>query len=330
MKNKYGKSLILLFFIMIVSISVLFGCSGAEKNGKAAGESQENKDEKIIRIGYQKYGTFNILKKQGTLEKTLEKYGYSVKWIQFPAGPQLLEALNVGSIDIGHSGEVPPIFAQAAGTDFVYIAHEPESPLSEAILVRKNSSFRTVQDLKGKKVALNKGSNVHYLLIKALEDAGLKISDINPQYLAPGDARAAFEQGSVDAWVIWDPYFALAETETDVKVLADGKNLVKNREFYFARKEFAEKHGQVIDVLLEEINNTDRWAKNAPKEVAELLSPELGIDVPALEKAAKRRTYGVQKISEQVLNEQQMIADTFYEQKLIPEKIHVKEAVLNR
>lgn len=324
MKSKNHKPMILLFIIVFSLFAVLSGCSGAERNG----ESHGNNDEKLVRIGYQKYGTFNILKKQGTLEKTLKKNGYSVEWIQFPAGPQLLEALNVGSIDIGHTGEAPPIFAQAAGIDFVYIAHERESPLSEAILVRKDSPIRTVDDLKGKRVALNKGSNVHYLLVKALEKAGLNVSDIKPKYLTPGDARAAFEQGGVDAWVIWDPYYAVAETEIGARVLADGKNLVKNREFYLASRKFAENHKEVIDLLLEEINKTDQWAKSAPKEVAKLLSPELGIDVSSLEKAAIRRTYGVQKMSEQVLNDQQMIADTFYQVKLIPEKFNVKEAVL--
>ncbi|MGG3682909.1 sulfonate ABC transporter substrate-binding protein [Aeribacillus composti] len=331
MRRKNQKSLLALLLIMIVSLfAVISGCSGEEKNVKSAGESQETKDkeEKVVRIGYQKYGTLNILKKQGTLDKALKSHGYSVEWIQFPAGPQLLEGLNVGSIDIGHTGEAPPIFAQAAGTDLVYIGHEPESPLSEAILVPKDSPIRTVQDLKGKKVALNKGSNVHYLLVKALEKAGLTINDIEPKYLVPGDARAAFEQGSVDAWVIWDPFFAVAETETGARVLADGKDLVKNREFYLASRKFAENHKEVIDLLLEEINKTDQWAKSAPKEVAELLSPELGIDVASLEKAAKRRTYGVQKISEQVLNDQQVIADTFHQLKLISEKINVKEAAL--
>ncbi len=172
MRRKNQKSLLALLLIMIVSLfAVISGCSGEEKNVKSAGESQETKDkeEKVVRIGYQKYGTLNILKKQGTLDKALKSHGYSVEWIQFPAGPQLLEGLNVGSIDIGHTGEAPPIFAQAAGTDLVYVGHEPESPLSEAILVPKDSPIRTVQDLKGKKVVLNKGSNVHYLLVKAFD-----------------------------------------------------------------------------------------------------------------------------------------------------------------
>src|SRR5690606_30312271 len=151
------------------------------------------------------------LKSKGTLEDKLKGLGFKVTWTEFPAGPQMLEALNVGAIDFGNTGEAPPIFAQAAGAPLVYVAHEPPAPRGEAILVPKVSPIKTVADLKGKKVALNKGSNVHYLLVKALEKAGVKYSEIQTAFLAPADARAAFERGSVDAWVIWDPFQAAAE-----------------------------------------------------------------------------------------------------------------------
>src|SRR6201993_296080 len=159
-------------------------------------------EDKTIRIGFQKYGKLVLLKGRGTLEQKLKPLGYSVSWTEFPSGPPLLEALNVGSIDFGLSGETPPIFAQAAGAPLVYLAYDPPAPRGEAILVPKDSPLHSVADLRGKKVALNKGSNVHYLLVKALEKAGLKYSDIARAFLAPADARAAFERGSVDAWAI--------------------------------------------------------------------------------------------------------------------------------
>jgi len=118
-------------------------------------------DEKTIRIGFQKYGTLILLKGQGVLEKALEPLGYSVSWTEFPAGPQLLEGLNVGAIDFGSTGEAPPIFAQAAGAPLVYVAHEPPAPRGEAILVPKDSAIQKVADLKGRKVALNKGYVPH-------------------------------------------------------------------------------------------------------------------------------------------------------------------------
>src|SRR3954469_7092656 len=149
-----------LIFILLLSFLVS-GCSSSASGGKTVSSSKESK---VINIGYQKFGTLNILKAKGTLDKDLKSLGYTVSWTEFPGGPQLLEALNVGALDFGITGEAPPIFAQAAGAPLVYVAHEPAAPLSEAILVPKDSPLKSIADLKGKKVALNKGSNVHYLL----------------------------------------------------------------------------------------------------------------------------------------------------------------------
>ena len=159
------------------------------------GVQADEKSANTLRIGYQKYGTLVLLKARGTLEKRLAEDGVKVQWTEFPGGPQLLEGLNVGSIDFGVTGETPPVFAQAAGADLLYVAYEPPAPTSEAILLPKDSPIRSVAELKGRKVALNKGSNVHYLLVRALEQAGLKYSDIQPVYLPPADARAAFLEG---------------------------------------------------------------------------------------------------------------------------------------
>ncbi|MEG4572618.1 aliphatic sulfonate ABC transporter substrate-binding protein [Microcoleus sp. N3A4] len=204
--------------------------------------SSQPQQSNVIRIGYQKYGTLSILKSRGSLEKRLASQSTSVQWLQFPAGPQLLEALNAGSIDFGHTGEAPPIFAQAAGAPLVYVANEPPNPKGEAILVPKDSPIQDVAGLKGKKVVFNKGSNVQYLVVEALTAAGLKYSDIQPIYLPPAEARAAFEQGSVDAWGIWDPFFTVAKRATGARVLKDGEGLVANREFYLAAKPFNDQY----------------------------------------------------------------------------------------
>jgi len=112
-----------------------------------------------------------LLKGRGGLESKLAQLGYRVEWKEFPSGPPLLEALNAGAIEFEHAGETPPIFAQAAAVPFVYAAYEPAAPRGEMILVPKGSPIKSVADLKGKKIALNKGSNVHYLLVRALENA---------------------------------------------------------------------------------------------------------------------------------------------------------------
>jgi len=283
---------------------------------------------KEIRIGYQKYGTLTLLKGRGTLEQRLAAQKIAVKWTEFPAGPVLLEGLNVGSIDFGTVGEAPPIFAQAAGARLVYVGHEPASPGSEAIVVPKNSTLRTLADLRGKKIALNKGSNVHFLLVRALEKAGIPYSAIQPIYLPPADARAAFERGSVDAWVIWDPFLAAAEQQLGARVLADGRNLVSNHQFYLAARSFAEKHADLNRILLEEIAKVDEWGKANPAEVSTILSAQTGLPKNVVDLAASRYAYGVKPMSAEVVREQQRIADAFHALKLIPKPIAVKEALV--
>ena len=284
-------------------------------------------EETLIRIGYQKYGTLVLLKGRGTLEPKLAALGYRVSWSEFPSGPPLLEALNAGAIDFGTAGETPPIFAQAASDRLTYVAHEPAAPRGEAILVQKDGPIRTVAELRGRKVALNKGSNVHYLLVRALEKAGLTLSDITPVYLAPADARAAFERGAVDAWVIWDPFLAAAEAGASARTLSDGTDLVPNHQFYLAARDFAAKHGPTLDAIIAAVAEVDTWAKDNTEAVARQLAPSVGIPAPILATALARQSYGVRPLDAGVIAEQQRIADTFRELGLIPKAIGIADAV---
>ena len=211
-----------LLSVSLASIMMLSACS-------------KQQESTTLNIGYQKYGLLPIIKARGDLDKALKEKGVTVKWVEFPAGPQLLEGLNVGSVAFGEAGEAPPIFAQAANANLVYVANQPPAPLAEAIIVPKDSAIQSIQDLKGKKVVLNKGSNVHYLLLKVLEANHLTLKDIEVVYLPPADARAAFEKGIVGAWVIWDPFLAEVEKQLGAKVIAtekgsNGQKLEKNKQ----------------------------------------------------------------------------------------------------
>src|ERR1700685_3857058 len=288
----------------------------------------QKSSDSVLRIGYQKYGTLVLLKARASLEKRLAPLHTEVQGTEFPAGPQLLEGLNVGSIDFGTVGEAPPIFAQAAGADLVYVGNEPAASTAEAIVVRKDSPIKTVAELKGKKVALNKGSNVHFLLVKLLEQAGVQYTDIDTVFLTPADARAAFERGSVDAWAIWEPFLAAAQRQTGARILADGNGVVSNHQFFLASRPYATKRADVVAIVLEELAAVDQWAKANPKDAATALSPQIGLDQPTLELALSRGGYGVTSVSDAVLAEQQAIADSFYELKLIPKRINVRDATL--
>lgn len=282
-----------------------------------------------LNIGFQKYGILPILKERGSLETTLKDQGVNVKWVEFPAGPQLLEGLNVGSVVFGEAGEAPPIFAQAANSNIVYIANQPAAPKAEALIVQKDSKIQNIQDLKGKRVALNKGSNVHYLLLKLLEANKLTLNDIEVVYLPPSDARAAFERGAVDAWVIWDPFFAAAEHQIGARVLATGQNIVSNHQFYLADRKFAEQNPKVLESVVKELNDTTIWVKDHQDEAAKLLEKPTGLQLDVLKTSIGRMAFGVKPISTEVAKEQQYVADAFYQQKLIPNKLNIQAAILS-
>jgi sulfonate transport system substrate-binding protein len=299
----------------------------APQTGGGAAAPAANKQ---LRVGYQKSSAvLNLLKNQKLLEKRFEAEAFPITWNEFAAGPQMLEALNVGSIDLAYVGETPPIFAQAADAPLVYVAWEDVGPLAESILVQEDSPIQSVAELKGKKVALNKGSNVHYLLVKALEEAGLQYSDIEVAYLPPGDARSAFEQKSIDAWVIWDPFQAAAQKQLGARILRDGKGIVRNRGFYLSTKSFADSQPDTLKAVLEEAETISTFAKANPAEVSKFLSDELGIPTDVLELVEGRRGYGIQSISDEVVAYQQDVADTFFKLQLIPKEIDVSTVIWN-
>ncbi|RZJ19999.1 MAG: sulfonate ABC transporter substrate-binding protein, partial [Haliea sp.] len=280
-----------------------------------------------LRIGYQKSAVnLVIIKQQGTLEKRYPNA--KLQWIEFPAGPQLLEALAVGSLEFGLTGDSPPVFAQAAGKDLLYVGAEPPKPDSSAILVLGDSPLKKLADIKGRKIALQKGSSAHYLLVRAVEKAGLQWSDINPVYLAPADARAAFERKSVDAWAIWDPFYAATELALKPRVLATGRDLTSNNSFYLASRAFTTQHPQVLAVLYDELTRADRLAQENRPEVIKLVAAFSGLDAGVVSLFIQRRPRSpVGPLSAQTVADQQRVADSFYKLGLIPKPVRVSEVV---
>lgn len=311
-------------FICILMFSAMLIFAGCSQNTNATSNAD---GEKVIRIGYQKNGPLLILKSLGTLDEHLEKKGYTVEWKEFQAGPLLVEALNAGSIDFGRTGNAPVIFAQAADAPFVYIAAGFSKYKGSGIVVPKDSNIIELEDLEGKSIGFSKGSSSHYLIVKALQKVGLSFDDITPAYLNPGDARVAFEQGTIDAMVVWDPYVASTEIHSNGKLLVDGEGLTTDRDFFVATKDFHMKHQDEIDIILKEIEASSKWANENHAELVEMLAPILNIDKKSIQKSVERRVYGIEKITEEIITEQQEIADTFYELKIIPKAIKVRDVV---
>lgn len=283
--------------------------------------------ERELRIGYQKFGNLGVLKARQSLEQHFAAQRISVLWSEFPAGPQLLHALDGDEIDFGATGEVPPIFAQAQGNALVYVGFEPPAPQSVAMVVPQDSPIRSAADLRGKRIALNKGSNVHYLLLQMLDEQGLTLNDVRIVYAPPKYPLSATDLQAVDAWMMWDPLLSDAQRSGELRVIADGTQRVLNQQFYLARREFAERSGDLLQPLMQALQHTGRYIAAQPKEAARHLSDELGLASASLELALSRRSHEIRAMDLQVIRQQQSIADRFYALGLLPKAIAVREAV---
>ncbi|WP_238846203.1 sulfonate ABC transporter substrate-binding protein [Nostoc edaphicum] len=303
--------------------------TGNNPTADPAGAKSVTFKTKVLRIGYQSSG--DLVRVRGVLEKRLEPLGLKVEWSQFAQGPQLMEAMNVGKIDIGSVGETPPIFAQAAGAKIIYLAGRrlgPDSGKGSAIAVPKGSPIKNLAQIKGQKVVFQKGSASHYFIIKALEEVNLKYSDIQVLSMPNVEARGAFIQGTIPVWVTGDPHLALVEKLHGARVLRDATNIGTPGGYYIGTREFAKENPELVRIILEEIDKNGQWAEANRKEVAKLIAPVLKIDLPIQEVISSRATYRLRGITPELMQAQQSVADLFYDEKILPKKIDIKEALL--
>jgi sulfonate transport system substrate-binding protein len=282
-----------------------------------------------LRIGYQKSSTLiTILKARGSLEQALAPLGVTVTWNEFASGLPLTEALNADAVDFSADvADTVPVFAQAAHASFVYVAQEAPSPGAQAIIVKRDGPLHTLADLKGQRIAVTKAAGSHYLLLAALAKAGLTPADAHISYLTPADGRAAFERGSVDAWVTWDPYVAAVDKTPDVRILANGEGLASYQRYYLASSSFAATHPDVISTVFAQLTSAGEWVRAHPDDAAKLLAPIWGLDAATIERANARRSYAVRAVDAQHFGEQQKIADTFYRAALLPAPVDTATAL---
>jgi aliphatic sulfonates family ABC transporter substrate-binding protein len=276
-----------------------------------------------VRIGYQKNGSLVIVRQQGRLEAS----GLAVEWVEFPSGPPMLEALAAGAVDFGATGDTPPIFAQAAGADLLYVGAQPVSGASSAILVHTDSPIRRLEDLRGKRLAFTRGSSAHNVVVKLLARAGLSFADIQPVNLQPPEAGAAFRAGAIDAWSIWDPFFAIAEQEPNTRVLTTAEGLAPTNSFFLASRRFTERTPDIVATVLDAINQAADWAHAHPDELVRVMAAVTGVPPAAERIAAPRGVYAVQPMDAAIIARQQEIADSFFALHIIPARIDVSTAV---
>ena len=308
-------------FVAGVALALL-GSMGLSSSPVAAQQLKE------VRIGFQRAGLFPAVKQRHTVEDALKPRGIEVKWVEFSFGPPLLEALNTGSIDFGYTGDAPPIFAQAARANLLYVAALPSAGNNEAIVVPESSPIRTLADLRGKKVGFAKGSSAHNTTVAALEKAGLSYADITPVYLAPADGATAFAGGSLDAWTIWDPYLALTE-KGKIRILAFAKDVHESTAFFLANKDFTGQHPDIVALLNQTFAQESKWADQHRPEIVTTLHEATSVETEALTRAVERSQFLVTPVTDQIVASQQATADRFFKLGLIPRAINVREIVWN-
>jgi sulfonate transport system substrate-binding protein len=250
--------------IAVLTAAVLLaGCAPAGGGGGPA----------VLKVGSQKGGTKAVLIASGALEGV----PYKIEWSEFAAAQPLLEAVGAGAVDLGEAGDAPFLFAYASGSKIKAVQAGKSGGSSTALLVRKGSPIHDLADLRGKKIATGRGSIGHYLLLKLLEEAGLKPTDVQVVFLNPGDAKAAFTSGAIDGWVTWGSYVALAKLHDDATVLADGTGRLSGYGFEAASEAAITGKRPQVEDFLRRLAKARRWAGEHPKEFAAALSKETGL-----------------------------------------------------
>lgn len=278
--------------------------------------SSSSADTKKVRIGYQKNGTTLLLKGNGELESRLNDLGYTVEWAEFNTGSSILEALNSGAIDFANASDAPSVFALSKGMNFKYIAGEESAPQGEGILVKDDGTINSIEQLKGKKIAYNKASISEYLLVTALATVNLTLDDVESVILSPADANIAFENGDVDAWIIWDPYMTVSENNGN-KILTTGEGFVALRNFYYSSDKFISSNKDAVIAYVEELAKVGEAIDKDSSEAASLLEENTGIASEIWTTSLGRRSSKATYMDEAALTDLQKLNDDLYRIQLI-------------
>ena len=283
-------------------------------------------DTRTVRIGFQKGEPVLMTAKAGkVLENLLAPKGYNVEWIEFQFGPPMLEAMRVGSVDLGAVGDTPPIFAQAAHANLLYLGAQKGAP--QSVLLPAGSRIQALTDLKGRRLAFGRGSSAHNFTLVVLEKTNLRYDEIQPIYLGPADAGPAFERGAIDAWSIWEPYTALFDTRSGVRTLTTNAEIGEQYGFILGHAPFVRKNPELAASLIEALARTAENARAHRDDVARLLSDATGIQQDVWHRAVARHPFTVLPMNDDLVASQQKVADRFRALGLVPVEIKVSDIV---
>lgn len=289
-----------------------------------------------VRVGYFPHNnSLWVLRHRGILERAIP----DVEWVDLrslPAGDKPDPTKGLPSVHGDHlfdggydfigTGSTPPVTAQGKGHDVVYVAVSGSRHENGRLVVREDSPITSLEDLKGKKVALGHGSWQTTLLLFALDKAGLTWKDIVPVD-AGVDAGELFLNGEVDAWVGSYPSLSKVEAQAPVRELIATDGLFSHRSLWFTRRDFAEKHPEQLAAIVAALQESDAWITENYREAAKLFAADDGGDLDHWENALRKRPFGLNPVTEEFVAEQQRAADLFHASGLIDRKITVADAV---
>ncbi|MDQ0457296.1 aliphatic sulfonate ABC transporter substrate-binding protein [Rhizobium paknamense] len=304
--------------------------AGIAATGLLLGQTTAKAAAQKIRIGWQKFGVLALAKQQGALEKRFADRGISIEWSEFTSGPPLLEALGAGSLDFGPTGDVPPLFAQAARGDLLYVGTYRPPSAFHGLLVQKDGPTQGLADLKGVRLAYKRGSSAHNFAFKALAKVGLTPKDVKEVDLAPPDAAAAFKNGSIDAWAIWDPYFAIAEQDPKARLLTTSDGIVEAWGYFLGNGAFTKANPQIVSEILDELRKVGTAAQQDIDGTAKALAAITGVpeDVTRVTLTRAGSDLGqIATVSDAALNYQQQLADDFRALGVLPKSLKISDIV---
>jgi sulfonate transport system substrate-binding protein len=305
---------------------VLLAVAGCGSSSQADSGGTGSAKDVTLRVGVQKDGVRSILQASGQLEKM----PYKVSFSTFTFGPPLVEAAGADKIDVAGVGSTPPIFGAAAGRDFKVIAAiQKRNHTDDALLVPKGSPIRTVDDLRGKRIAIANGSSANGYILRLLLRIGLKPSDVQLVNLAPADALAAFSTGRVDAWAVWQPYVAQAVND-GARVLAQGPPDEAGSSFEIASGKALgdpDRRAALSDFVAR-LRKAYAWAATHPDDWAAAWSKESQLPESTTKPAVRAVTADVRPVSSDLIGAQQKLADVLSDQKVIPGKVDFQSIVV--
>ncbi|ADP31359.1 aliphatic sulfonate ABC transporter substrate-binding protein [Bacillus atrophaeus] len=311
------------FILLSAVIFLLAGCGSDGASGK--------KELKEINIGIQQsLSPLLIAKEKGWFEEAFEKEGIKVKWTEFQSGPPQFEGLAADKLDFSQVGNSPVISGQAAGISFKEIGLSQDGLKANGILVKKDSGIHNLKDLKGKKIAVAKGSSGFDFLYKALDQEGLSAGDVNIIQLQPDEATSAFENGAVDAWSIWEPYLSIETLKHEAKIIANGESTdLYSPGFTLVRTKFADEYPDEVVRFLKVYDKAVAWQKKHREEAADLYADIKNLDKEVVKNVLNNTEPLNEVINDDIIKAQQETADFQYRTKAINKKIDVKEVVDN-